>query len=606
MAPSPLPTRIDSYRVTGFLGEGGMGIVYRGRHEVPAMAEAQGGDVALKLIRPELLIQQPRLKQRLEQEARIGLKLRHPNIVQVLDVRPFENSLVLVMELVPGRPLSDVLSSSTKALPEQFVFNTFLAVLDGVGYAHSQGVTHRDLKPANIFVSAGAPPKIFDFGIAKVADRRGMTVVAAGMGTVDYMPPEQHRDARKADARSDIYALGLTLYEMVAGRPPWPATTSVETVLMDKIGGNVPPLRQRLPSVHPAVDRVILKAISPEPDDRYQTTSEFAAALRYAIAPESAPTLIPGGRDARGTIKKGLLGAAIGGVGALLAFGVLAIVGIVLLLSDPGTSSPPAPAPVPVSEPAPPAAPAVCDDDALSGTGLEASEAWHGCRWGRARELYMAALPGELAPNAAICSQERLAAVLPHTETLTAVEAAVAEGRCHQGLAKLRSASFAPSARCQARLDSCEEEQRARILAEVQSSERYMEGQLVGNRHEISDVSFSRAHGTDWEWDISVHGPWTAWLVLMAAGSAMDDPETYWESVAAFILTCETVGAHSQTTEWKSRHLRFIDDGDCRERMTTRGARACARELRTARRFDTEEAMLGAVNFCDSRYLGCD
>ena len=195
-----------------------MGTVYRGRHRSPEIAARQGGEVAIKVMHPHIARNES-FAERFEREASLGLKLDHPGICRVHDLVVDGGVLALVMELVEGEPLSELIGTTTGPIPWGRAWPMLEQLLDSVTYLHAQGVLHRDIKPENILVGSGGQLKLLDLGIAKDAGS-GKTKTGVGMGTVDYMAPEQHTDAGKVDERADVYALGMTLYEMLAGRLP--------------------------------------------------------------------------------------------------------------------------------------------------------------------------------------------------------------------------------------------------------------------------------------------------------------------------------------------------------------------------------------------------
>ncbi|HEX7665882.1 MAG TPA: serine/threonine-protein kinase, partial [Polyangiaceae bacterium] len=204
------------YKLLRLLGDGGMGSVYEAQHEV------LGTRVAIKVLHADLA-RRPGLIERFLQEARVAAQIESPNVVRVSDVdRTPDGIAYLVMELLQGEPLSAVLERDRK-IPIPTACEYARQILTALEAAHALGVTHRDLKPENVFVTfAGGRPvvKIIDFGIAKLRSPtttgRSLTQAGITMGTAEYMAPEQAFSADKADARSDIYAVGVMLYEMVS------------------------------------------------------------------------------------------------------------------------------------------------------------------------------------------------------------------------------------------------------------------------------------------------------------------------------------------------------------------------------------------------------
>ena len=189
--------KIGVYHIIEPLGKGGMGKVYRGRHSSDIRAASQGGDVALKVLHSHLVEDEDYLK-RFEREARIGMTIDHPNIIKVLDLVVDGEQHVLVMELIEGRPLSKMIGEEVGPIPVERAWPLAKKVLEAVKHAHQMGVVHRDIKPENIMVTAQDDIKILDFGIAK-DQSAGNTKTGIGMGTIDYMAPEQFLDAKNVD-----------------------------------------------------------------------------------------------------------------------------------------------------------------------------------------------------------------------------------------------------------------------------------------------------------------------------------------------------------------------------------------------------------------------
>ncbi len=271
------PEAIGAYRVFAVVGAGGMGAVFRGRHRSEAMALRQGGDVAIKVMHPEFARRRA-FQDRFEREAAMGLRLDHPGIVRVHDLISDAGTLALVMEWVEGRPLSDVIGAVTGPLPWFKARPLIGQLLAAVAAAHAQGVVHRDIKPDNALLGHDGQLKILDFGIAKDAARSG-TRTGVTMGTVAYMAPEQYTDAKRVDARADLYALGMTLYEMLAGRLPWDADTPEFVVLQRKHAGDLPPPTTFYPGIPAPVVEAVMRALAPEPEARWADVPAFAAAF---------------------------------------------------------------------------------------------------------------------------------------------------------------------------------------------------------------------------------------------------------------------------------------------------------------------------------------
>ena len=275
------PSHVGAYRVLSLLGHGGMGSVYLARHQSEPVAERQGGDVALKVMHPHRTHDEE-FRKRFEREARLGLNLSHPGIVGAFDLVVDGGTLAIAMEYAPGRTLADLLAERGGApFPVDWSLAMFRHLLDAAAYAHGQGVVHRDIKPDNIVIGDDGSPKILDFGIAKESDSTD-TRTGAGMGTVVYMAPEQYVDAKTADARADVYALGMTLYEVLAGRLPWPAQTTDFAAMNLKARGELESLAAVNPGIPAELSRVVDDAIAAEADDRIPSVAALSEALQGA------------------------------------------------------------------------------------------------------------------------------------------------------------------------------------------------------------------------------------------------------------------------------------------------------------------------------------
>jgi serine/threonine protein kinase len=276
---------LGNYKVMGVIGTGGMGVVYRARNVDQAQAAAQGGDVALKVLHSQYS-ENPRYRTRFEREASLGLRLNHPGIVGAYELLEEDGVLGLVLELVEGRELADVIGKEVGPIPYMRALELFQHVLSAVDYAHEHKVIHRDIKPENIMVTADGSIKVLDFGIAKELGS-GKTKTGTGMGTIHYMAPEQYTDASKVDARADIYALGITLYEMLAGRLPWDSEATEFDILNRKVRGDFPPPTEFYEDIPPSLVSVLLRAYEVDPENRYGTIAEFSAALDKVLTGDS-------------------------------------------------------------------------------------------------------------------------------------------------------------------------------------------------------------------------------------------------------------------------------------------------------------------------------
>ncbi|MBI5512306.1 MAG: serine/threonine protein kinase [Deltaproteobacteria bacterium] len=270
-----MATRFGRYTVVRQLGSGGMGSVYEAIH-----ADLQKR-VAIKTLHASFA-EDEMLRARFLREGQLSAKLRHPHVVDVFDVGVEADVPYLVMEILDGEDLDHVL----KREPIQPVAKTMerlLPVCAAVAAAHEAGIIHRDLKPANVFLArtaAGEVPKVLDFGLGKLADAEGggLTGTSVALGTPDYMAPEQVQNSREADGRCDQYSLGVLLYQCLVGKKPFAGETMAENVFR-VLSGQYDPPRQVNPNIPPALELVIVKAMSLAPEDRYASVSAFARAL---------------------------------------------------------------------------------------------------------------------------------------------------------------------------------------------------------------------------------------------------------------------------------------------------------------------------------------
>jgi tetratricopeptide (TPR) repeat protein/predicted Ser/Thr protein kinase len=262
--------KIGKYEITGILGRGGMGVVYR------AEDKRIGRQVAIKTL-TENFSGQPEMLERFYREAQAGI-LQHPNIVIVYDLGDEDGVPFIVMEYVSGEPLDKVISAG-----RQISIIEKLSIIEQVclalGYAHHRGVVHRDIKPANVIVQQDGQAKIVDFGIARVqgsSSEGGLTRTGNVIGTIHYIAPERLK-GRPFDGRSDIFATGVMLYLMLTGQLPF--TGEDMTVLQKLVNEPHPPLSTYLNNYPPALDSIIDRALAKDPEQRYATAEEFAADL---------------------------------------------------------------------------------------------------------------------------------------------------------------------------------------------------------------------------------------------------------------------------------------------------------------------------------------
>ncbi len=279
----------NTYVVERVVGEGGMGVVYAARHK------ALGSRFAIKVLDSKLA-RLSTLRDRFLEEARIQATLHHINIVRVHDILDEGGVFGMVMEYIEGLTLDSYIHDERGQLGFDEARSITLALLDGIGHAHRAGVIHRDIKPSNILLTQRHTPtdvathvKVMDFGIAKVLDTTSRTVTGAKMGTPRYMAPEQVKNARDVDNRTDIYAVGLTIYEMICGKSPFEDLRDYD-LLKAQIEEAPPALSTYRPDTPPALEEVILTALAKNPDDRYADAAAFMQALTaLGDLPNDAP-----------------------------------------------------------------------------------------------------------------------------------------------------------------------------------------------------------------------------------------------------------------------------------------------------------------------------
>jgi serine/threonine-protein kinase len=261
-----------NYKVTQKLGEGGMGEVFRG---VDMMLERE---VAIKFLRPELA-SQPQVVERFRSEAVTLAKLQHPNIATLYNFMRQGDSFVMVLEFVRGVTLDHVIQQRG-AIPVEQAIPIFCQMLDGIQEAHSEGIIHRDIKPANMMLTERGTLKVLDFGIARILGTARMTRQGNIIGTIEYMSPEQVRGF-ETDARSDIYSLGMLLYEMLTSRCPFDIQNEFELMKAQIEQYPVPP-RQLNPAIPEVVEQAVWRAIAKDPAQRFQNAAEFRGFLLNA------------------------------------------------------------------------------------------------------------------------------------------------------------------------------------------------------------------------------------------------------------------------------------------------------------------------------------
>jgi serine/threonine protein kinase len=276
-------SKIGSYDVQQLVGEGGMGKVYRG---VDTMLQR---DVALKVLNP-VLASNHDLVERFRAEAVTLAKLRHPNITQLYHLLQERDDFVMVMEFVEGQNLEEFIKKSGR-LPCETAIPLFSKILEGFEYAHGMGVVHRDIKPPNIMITPHDGIKIMDFGVARVIGTTRLTTAGHLVGTLAYMSPEQIQGC-DVDARSDIYSLGIVLYQMLTGIVPFQRTSDF-LILKAQVEEPPPPPRSLGYDIPERVEELMLRAMEKNPGQRYQTAREFRESLQRWQSSSAATVVAP-------------------------------------------------------------------------------------------------------------------------------------------------------------------------------------------------------------------------------------------------------------------------------------------------------------------------
>jgi len=258
-------TIIGNYKITSKIGEGGMGNVFLAEHQ------KLNRKVAIKNLH-DVLIKNEEIRKRFQNEAEAMAKLQHENIVNLLDFEENENGLFLIMEYVDGAPLDELLKANS--IPADQSMEIIKSVLEGLKYAHKKNIIHRDIKPSNILISGeDMSPKILDFGIAKMLGvDNSMTKTGTQMGTVYFMSPEQVT-GKKVDQRSDIYAVGVTLFQLINGSNPYANITTEYEVFNKIVNEELPDLSSK--GIPAGVTEIIAKSTSKNIEDRYQSCQEM-------------------------------------------------------------------------------------------------------------------------------------------------------------------------------------------------------------------------------------------------------------------------------------------------------------------------------------------
>ncbi len=278
------PRPYGKYSLRTEMGRGGMGVVYL------AEQKSLGREVALKILSRSHHPVTQEAETRFQQEGRLMAKLSHPNIVAIHEFGVEDGEFYFAMELVPGTTLDEYAKTQTPPVEERI--GHVAAIARALAYAHDSGIIHRDIKPSNILIGTDGIPKLTDFGLAKV-EEVSLTRSGRLMGTPAYMSPEQAAGKGGVDARSDIYSLGIVLYELLNGQPPFMGE-SVESVIHKVIHEPTPPLRDLGPAISRDLKIVCMKAIEKEPERRYSSVIAFAEDLERNLRGDSVQVRSPG------------------------------------------------------------------------------------------------------------------------------------------------------------------------------------------------------------------------------------------------------------------------------------------------------------------------
>lgn len=313
-----------------------MGSVYVARHT------QLDRKAAIKALHPNL-VNNPQIRERFKNEAATMARLKHPNIVSLYDYLESNEGLFLIMEFVEGYPLDTYLQKMGQGLPESQAIQLFSQILDGFAYAHQRSIVHRDIKPSNLLVSPQGEVKILDFGIAKLLDAqsKSMTKTGTRMGTVLYMSPEQVK-GQNLDQRSDIYALGVTLFQTLSGECPYDEHNATEYEVYQKIVNEPLPRLHSYGRQNPRMQAIIDKATAKNPAERFANCEAFYDALlgksslstentssttiaTEKASPKTSPDLPPSSRSSASWVRRYLYRSLaimllLGGIASIILF----------------------------------------------------------------------------------------------------------------------------------------------------------------------------------------------------------------------------------------------------------------------------------------------
>ena len=264
----------NRYEMIKKIGNGGMATVYKATDLVLKRY------VAVKILRDEFTTDEEFIK-RFETEAQSAARLTHPNIVSIFDVGVDNGIYYIVMELIQGKTLKEIITEERGPLPWKWSVNVAIQIASALEMAHKNNIIHRDIKPHNIIITEDGIAKVTDFGIAKAVSNSTITAFGTTIGSVHYFSPE-HARGGYTDAKSDLYSLGVVMYEMVTGKVPFDADTPVSVALKHMQEEPVPPIEEN-PNLPESINQIILKALKKDPMLRYQTSTEMLQDLRMAL-----------------------------------------------------------------------------------------------------------------------------------------------------------------------------------------------------------------------------------------------------------------------------------------------------------------------------------
>ena len=271
--------KLENYKIIKKIASGGMGDVYLAEHTV---LETK---VAIKSLHSNLVNDED-FRKRFRTEAKTQWKLSHPNIVKLIDFQERKDGLYLIMEYVKGKQLNDYIRNVTGPMPEHKLIPLFKDILSAIQHAHGKGLIHRDIKPSNVLITNDGNAKVIDFGIAKSSDEdKGLTKTGVQVGTVSYMSPEQV-NAEKLDNLTDIYSLGVMLFQMAVGKAPYSAQTNTFKIQLSIVSDPLPNPKEIYPSISDKLVSIIEKATQKKKENRYQSCDEFIKSFDNEVVAE--------------------------------------------------------------------------------------------------------------------------------------------------------------------------------------------------------------------------------------------------------------------------------------------------------------------------------